>query len=104
MAGQLQEFANIMEEVAEESFCYEALGERKTKAIIQGLMAEGIQVETESFIYIRQKQRAAVRGSQSAVQNNGKDVRSLLHVFFPFSGLPCQHQIFISAFFILYPI
>ena len=45
MAGQLQEFANIMEEVAEESFCYEALGERKTKAIIQGLMAEGIQVQ-----------------------------------------------------------
>ena len=45
MAGQLQEFANIMEEVAEESFCYETLGERKTKAIIQGLMAEGIQVQ-----------------------------------------------------------
>ncbi len=45
MAGQLQEFANIMEEVAEESFCYETLGEKKTKAIIQGLMAEGIQVQ-----------------------------------------------------------
>lgn len=45
MAGQLQEFANIMEEVAEESFCYETLGEKKTKVIIQGLMAEGIQVQ-----------------------------------------------------------
>lgn len=45
MAGQLHEFANIMEEVAEESFCYETLGEKKTKATIQGLMAEGIQVQ-----------------------------------------------------------
>lgn len=45
MAGQLQEFANIMEEVAEESFCYETLGEKKTKVVIQGLMAEGIQVQ-----------------------------------------------------------
>lgn len=45
MAGQLNEVANIMEEVAEESFCFEVLGEKKTKMIIQSLMAEGIQVQ-----------------------------------------------------------
>ena len=45
MAGQLNEVANIMEEVAEESFCLETLGEKKTKAIMQSLMADGIQVQ-----------------------------------------------------------
>lgn len=45
MAGQLNEVANIMEEVAEESFCLETLGERRTKAIVQSLMDDGIQVQ-----------------------------------------------------------
>lgn len=45
MAGQLNEVANIMEEVAEESFCLETLGEKKTKAIMQSLMADGVQVQ-----------------------------------------------------------
>lgn len=45
MAGQLNELANIMEEVAEESFCLETLGEKKTKTIIQRLLHDGIQVQ-----------------------------------------------------------
>lgn len=45
MAGQLNEVANIMEEVAEESFCFETLGERKTKSVMQSLMEDGIQVQ-----------------------------------------------------------
>lgn len=45
MAGQLNEVANIMEEVAEESFCFETLGEKKTKAVIESLMEDDIQVQ-----------------------------------------------------------
>lgn len=45
MAGQLNEVANIMEEVAEESFCFETLGDRRTKAVVQSLMDDGIQVQ-----------------------------------------------------------
>lgn len=45
MAGQLNEVANIMEEVAEESFCFETLGEKKTKAVVQSLMEDDIQVQ-----------------------------------------------------------
>ncbi len=45
MAGQLNEVANIMEEVAEESFCFETLGEKKTKNVMQVLMEDGIQVQ-----------------------------------------------------------
>lgn len=44
LARQLNEVANIMEEVAEESFNLETLGERRTKAVFQSLMSEGIQV------------------------------------------------------------
>lgn len=45
MAGQLNEVANIMEEVAEESFCFETLNERKSRQVIQALMEDGIQVQ-----------------------------------------------------------
>ncbi len=45
MAGQLNEIANIMEEVAEESFCFETLGEKKTKLVTQSLMVDNIQVQ-----------------------------------------------------------
>ncbi len=45
MAKQLGEVANIMEEMAEESFCFEPLGEKKTKEVVHNLIENGIQIQ-----------------------------------------------------------